>query len=142
MKKDAVEVVRMESICKSFPGVQALNDVNFSGYRGEIHALVGENGAGKSTLIKILGGVFQPDSGNIILKGKEIAFKSTHAARMVGISAVHQELVLVPYLSVAENILLGQEDCNKLGILRSLSMRQAVTRPLHGFQEYIPKELL
>ncbi|MEM0313573.1 MAG: ATP-binding cassette domain-containing protein, partial [Candidatus Bathyarchaeia archaeon] len=80
-----------QNISKRFPGVQALANVNFECDRGEIHALVGENGAGKSTLIKILGGVFQPDTGEILLEGKRVIFSSASEARKAGIQVVHQE---------------------------------------------------
>lgn len=99
--------LKIEHICKSFPGVQALNDVSFEIGSGEIHALVGENGAGKSTTMNMIMGVFAPDKGKIYLDGKEITPKSPHDAQMLGIGIVPQELNLVPYITVAENILLG-----------------------------------
>ncbi|MFW6138288.1 MAG: sugar ABC transporter ATP-binding protein [Spirochaetota bacterium] len=118
------EIISTESVSKQFPGVKALDNVSISCTKGEIHALVGENGAGKSTLIKLLGGVFNPDSGKIYLKGEEVAFKTPNDAQKAGINAVHQELVLVPYMSVAENILLGQETCNSIGLVRSKVVRR------------------
>src|SRR5512147_2844186 len=99
----------MEGISKAFPGVQALENVDFTLRRGEIHCLVGENGAGKSTLIKVLTGVDKPDTGKISLDGKEIHTKSTQHAQSLGISTVYQEINLCPNISVAENILLGRE---------------------------------
>jgi len=122
-------IVQMESISKSFPGVQALKDVDFICSKGEVHAIVGENGAGKSTLINILGGVFSPDSGKIYLNGKNVKFKSPHAAQHAGISIIHQqqELVLVPYMSVAENILLGQEICGRSGFVKLREMKNRAT---------------
>ncbi|MCJ7530965.1 MAG: sugar ABC transporter ATP-binding protein [Anaerolineales bacterium] len=101
-------LVKMEGISKSFPGVQALEDVDFNLKRGEIHALVGENGAGKSTLIKVLTGVERQDTGKISLEGEEIHVKSPQHAQMLGISTVYQEINLCPNLTVAENILIGR----------------------------------
>jgi len=124
------EIVNMVSISKEFPGVQALDGVSFSCKRGEIHSLVGENGAGKSTLIKILGGIFPPDAGQIRLRGQEIVLRSPHSAQLAGIMIVHQEFSLVPYMSVTDNILLGQEDCNLLGFIKSSSMRNKAERAL------------
>jgi simple sugar transport system ATP-binding protein len=102
-------LVTMEAISKSFPGVQALEDVDFALKRGEIHALVGENGAGKSTLIKVLTGVERQDTGTITLDGKEIQVRSPQHAQLLGISTVYQEINLCPNLTVAENILIGRE---------------------------------
>jgi galactofuranose transport system ATP-binding protein len=102
-------IVTMEGIHKSFPGVQALEDVDFNLTRGEIHALVGENGAGKSTLIKVLTGVERQDSGTIILAGREVLIRSPQHAQELGISTVYQEINLCPNLTVAENILIGQQ---------------------------------
>jgi simple sugar transport system ATP-binding protein len=102
-------LVEMKAISKSFPGVQALEDVDFALKRGEIHALVGENGAGKSTLIKVLTGVERHDTGTIALDGKEIQVRSPQHAQLLGISTVYQEVNLCPNLTVAENILIGRE---------------------------------
>lgn len=108
-------MLSMVGISKSFPGVQALKDVDFTLKRGEIHCLMGENGAGKSTLIKVLTGVDRPDSGTITLEGREIYVKSPQQAQVLGISTVYQEINLCMNLSVAENILLGREPHNKAG---------------------------
>ncbi len=102
-------ILNMEGISKEFPGVKALNNVNFDLKRGEVHALVGENGAGKSTLIKILAGVYRADEGKIWLRGRKITAHGTKAMMDYGISVIYQELNLIPYLSVAENIFLGRE---------------------------------
>jgi len=107
-------ILLMQGICKTFPGVQALLNVNFSLRKGEIHALMGENGAGKSTLIKVLTGVERQNAGTILLEGKEILAKSPLHAQELGISTVYQEVNLCPNLSVAENILIGREP-KKLG---------------------------
>jgi ABC-type sugar transport system ATPase subunit len=105
----APPAARLEGISKSFPGVQALDDVTFDVYRGEIHALLGENGAGKSTLIKVLDGLYRPDAGSISLDGAEVQLHSVRDARRRGITVVPQEILAVPQLSVGRNILLGFE---------------------------------
>jgi ABC-type sugar transport system ATPase subunit len=104
----------MENIHKSFPGVQALQSVSFDLLEGEVHSLVGENGAGKSTLMKILGGVYFPEEGQIFLDGNEINFKSPRDSMDNGVSVIYQEFNLVPTLTVAENIFLGKEYTKKL----------------------------
>ena len=114
-------ILRMEGISKSFPGVQALEDVDFNLKRGEIHCLVGENGAGKSTLIKVLTGVDRPDAGKIYLDGEEISARSPQHAQALGISTVYQEINLCWNLSVAENILIGREP-RKMGRIDWKSM--------------------
>lgn len=102
-------VVEMKGIYKEFPGVLALNNVDFNLRRGEVHALVGENGAGKSTLIKILAGAHQLDRGEIYIRGQKVHIAGPRHAQELGISVIYQEFNLVPYLSVAENIFLGRE---------------------------------
>ncbi len=102
-------VLTMTGISKTFPGVNALENVDFALKRGEIHALVGENGAGKSTLIKVLTGVEHPDAGSIELDGQIIHVRSPQQSQEIGISTVYQEINLCTNLSVAENILLGHE---------------------------------
>ena len=106
---EPIDVVEMLGIIKSFPGVLALEDVDFALRKGEIHALVGENGAGKSTLIKVLTGVEQPDSGTIQLEGKVVQVRSPQHSQELGISTVYQEINLCTNISVAENIMLGRE---------------------------------
>jgi ABC-type sugar transport system ATPase subunit len=105
----AETILKMTGISKSFPGVQALKDVDFDLVTGEVHALLGENGAGKSTLIKVLGGIHPPDSGEITIAGEAMRIRSVHDAQRAGISIIHQELFMVPDLTVAENIYLGRE---------------------------------
>jgi ribose transport system ATP-binding protein len=102
-------LLEMKEITKTFPGVVALDRVSFNLKENEIHALLGENGAGKSTLIKILGGIYKPDSGEIILNGKKVEFSSPLDAKKHGIAIIHQELMLSENLSIAENIFLGKE---------------------------------
>ena len=121
--------LEMRSITKTFPGVRALDDVSFGSARGEVHALCGENGAGKSTLIKILGGVYRPDSGSIRLDGREVGFSHPAAARRSGVSIIHQELSLLPYRTVAENIFLGVEP-TRYGMLDRRRMRDEARRLL------------
>src|SRR4030042_2871568 len=102
------EIVIMKGINKYYPGGQALEHVDFSLRRGEVHALVGENGAGKSTLIKVLTGVDQPDSGTIMLNQQKVTIRSPQHAQALSISTVYQEVNLCSNLSVAENILMGR----------------------------------
>jgi len=114
--------LEMAGITKSFPVIRALDDVTFACAKGEVHALCGENGAGKSTLMKILGGAYQPDSGRILIDGRAVAFSHPAAARRAGISVIHQELSLLPYRSVAENVFLGVEP-TRYGVLDRARMR-------------------
>ncbi|MDY0020261.1 MAG: sugar ABC transporter ATP-binding protein, partial [Anaerolineae bacterium] len=138
-------LITMEDISKSFPGVQALENVSFTLKKGEIHALVGENGAGKSTLIKVLTGVERQDKGAIALEGKKVFVRSPQHAQEMGISTVYQEINLCPNLTVAENILIGRAP-RKLGridwkalnaraseILRGLNIDIDVTQTLGSY---------
>jgi len=109
-------VLTMHGICKSFPGVKALDHVDFALQQGEIHALMGENGAGKSTLIKVLTGVYTIDSGEIQIQDQAIVNRSPQEAQDNGISTVYQEISLCPNLTVAENLFLGREP-RKLGMI-------------------------
>lgn len=106
---DRQALLRIEKLSKHFPGVQALDAVDFEVYPGEILGLLGENGAGKSTLIKILSGVYTKDAGTLWLNGSQVAISSPHHAQALGITTIYQELALVPQLSVAENIFLNRE---------------------------------
>ncbi|HMJ92274.1 MAG TPA: ATP-binding cassette domain-containing protein, partial [Candidatus Acidoferrum sp.] len=115
-------LLHAQGITKSFPGVKALSGVNFTVRRGEIHALMGENGAGKSTLIKVLTGVYQRDAGEMSLDGNAVNPASPKEAEGCGISTVYQEVNLVPFLSVAENICLGRQQ-TKLGLINWRQMR-------------------
>jgi ribose transport system ATP-binding protein len=101
-------LLRMENITKSFSGVTVLDEVSFEVRPGEVHALIGENGAGKSTLMKIVSGAYQADCGQVSWKGRPLEIKSPHQAHDLGINIVHQELMLVPQLSIGENIFLGR----------------------------------
>ena len=102
-------ILTMKNIDKSFPGVHALDHVDFELKRGEVHALMGENGAGKSTLMKVLTGIYTKDSGTITYEGREVEFHNTHDAQAAGIVIVHQELNMVGDLTVAQNIFIGRE---------------------------------
>ncbi|MFF0476283.1 multiple monosaccharide ABC transporter ATP-binding protein [Streptomyces sp. NPDC004284] len=108
-------VLEMRSISKSFPGVKALSEVNLSVAAGEVHAVCGENGAGKSTLMKVLSGVYPHGSyeGEILFEGEPCRFRDIRASEQRGIAIIHQELALVPYLSIAENIFLGNEHASR-----------------------------
>ncbi|MEV7684731.1 sugar ABC transporter ATP-binding protein [Streptomyces bungoensis] len=130
-------------LSKTFPGVRALSDVDFTARAGEVHALVGENGAGKSTLIKVLTGVHRPDAGEVAYDGEPVRFATPLQAQHAGISTIYQEVNLVPLMSVARNLFLGREPLGRLGLidfrrmhreaddaLRALGLRVDVRRPL------------
>src|SRR5580765_6928352 len=99
----------MRGIRKEFPGVVANDNINLDVRQGEVHALLGENGAGKSTLMNILYGLYRPDAGEILLHGKPVTFSSARDAIQAGIGMVHQHFMLIPVMTVAENIVLGVE---------------------------------
>lgn len=111
------ELIRMEKICKYFPGVKALDNVSLTVYAGEVHALLGENGAGKSTLIKILNGVYVPTSGEIFVKGKRTDIHNVNEAQKLNIGIIFQEFNLCPDLNVAENIYIGRQRKTRFGLI-------------------------
>src|SRR5215213_2112443 len=115
----AENILEMRSITKTFPGVKALENVNLDVRRGEIHAICGENGAGKSTLMKVLSGVYPTGTydGEIVYDGQPVHFSGIRDSEHVGIVIIHQELALVPYLSIAENIFLGNERKGRGGLI-------------------------
>src|ERR1051325_7991354 len=125
-------ILEMRGITKTFPGVKALSDVNLNVREAEIHAIVGENGAGKSTLMKVLSGVYPAGSydGQIVYLGEEQQFKSIRDSEHKGIVIIHQELALVPLLSIAENIFLGNEEA-KGGIIDWDSTRDGARKLLN-----------
>ncbi len=127
------ELLRLTSISKRFPGVQALSGVDFDLRPGEVHVLFGENGAGKSTLINIIAGTFQPDEGAMALRGETIRLHSPHHARQLGINAVFQEFSLVPTLSVQDNLYLGREH-NRAGILDKGAIARGTRETLASLQ--------
>ncbi len=114
---DRQPLLKVERINKRFPGVHALDRVDFDLYEGEVHILLGENGAGKSTLVKILSGSLPPDEGRMFIRGQEIQHLTPERAQELGIGMVYQELSLIPSLSVAENIFLGQLPRTRLGVV-------------------------
>jgi ribose transport system ATP-binding protein len=121
-------LVAMEGIEKSFPGVHALSQCKFELRPGEVHALVGENGAGKSTLMKVLAGVYSKDAGRILYKGKEVEIHNPRAAQNLGISMIHQELNLMPHLTVAQNMFIGREPRQNV---RFMLDERAINRQAH-----------
>src|SRR5439155_20529846 len=149
----APPILRMTHISKGFPGVQALRDVHLEVRKGEVHALIGENGAGKSTLMKILAGVYHPDSGSIEIEGRSVKIDSPNQALALGIGIIHQELNLAPNISAAENNCLGHEpelfpgwtDFNKMNQKAERVLRQlGATFPptvLVGRLQRCPKRL-
>src|SRR5215211_3183870 len=110
-------MLTIESVSKHFPGVRALHNVSFEVVHGEVHALIGENGAGKSTLMKILSGVYTDYEGEVLLDGQPLTLGSPRDAQRRGIGIIHQELNLIPELTVAENIFLGREPRTAAGLL-------------------------
>jgi ribose transport system ATP-binding protein len=131
-------LLQMLGIRKAFAGVEVLHGVDFSLQRGEVHALVGENGAGKSTLIRILAGAYREYSGQIRLHGRSVVLAGPRDAETRGIAVIHQELALIPHLSVAENIFLAREPVNRLGWLNRREMQQAAAGVL---REHLGVEL-
>lgn len=125
-------LLEMKQISKSFPGVKALQNVDFQLKAGEIHALLGENGAGKSTLIKVLGGIYHPDNGEIWIDGKKVSITDVPSAKENGISIIHQELVQVPHMTIAENIFLGREPIGKFGV-NTVQMNRDAKQMLQNF---------
>ena len=126
------EILRTEGLSKFFPGVKALDNVDFSLRRGEIMALLGENGAGKSTLIKALTGVYHADRGTIWLEGQAISPKNTAHAQQLGIGTVYQEVNLLPNMSVADNLFIGREP-KRFGLLRRKEMEKRATELMASY---------
>ena len=122
-------LLQLRGISKAFPGVRALDNISFDVYPGEVHALLGENGAGKSTLIKIISGVYRPDSGTMTMDGQPADFADPGQAQARGIAAIYQELGLYPDLSVAENL-------RYVGQLRLLTRRQIEERGQHYLEMF------
>lgn len=127
-------LLQMKNVNKQFPGVYALKDVNFELQKGEVHALLGENGAGKSTLMKVLGGIYSIDKGEIYIEGEKVEVKSVKDAQTLGISIIHQELVLVPYMTVAENIYLGRELTSASRLVNQKAMIREAQKLLDSFE--------
>lgn len=137
------KILEITNLSKSFPGVKALEDIDFDLFQEEIHCIVGENGAGKSTFIKILSGAYIPDSGNINILGKDYKFITPMQAIEIGIQTVYQESILVPTLSVAENIFLGNERINKYKFFDTSKTNKEAQKLLDILEIKInPKELV
>ena len=134
-------LLEMHHVHKRFAGVHALNDVSLELKAGEVHALLGENGAGKSTLIKVLGGIYQADEGEIYIDGNKVEIKGVEDAQKNGIAIIHQELVLVPYMTVAENIFLGREFGNCVLVNRK-KMNEEAQKLLNENQVNISADML
>jgi len=127
-------LLKMTGITKSFPGVRALSNVSFDLNKGELHALVGENGAGKSTLMKILSGLYKADEGDLIIKGEKIVSTGLREMINLGIGVIYQELNLIPYLSVSENIFLGREPKTSFGTIDWSRMHKMTREALAPFK--------
>src|SRR4028119_1612932 len=135
-------LLRMQNIRKVFSGVVALDDVNFTLERGEVHSLVGENGAGKSTLIKVMTGAYNRDGGEVFLEGKPVNFRTPEEAQLAGVVAVYQEVNLLMYRTVAENIFLGREP-RRFGLIDWTKMNNAAGEILQNLGLQIdPKAVL
>src|SRR5579864_9621298 len=111
------DLFEVRHLSKTFPGVRALDDVSLRLRRGTVHALLGENGAGKSTLMKIIAGIVAPDAGELRLEGQPLRCRSPREALQSGIAMIHQELNLMPFMSVAENIWIRREPLNACGLI-------------------------
>jgi len=135
-------VLAVEGITKRFPGVIALDNVNMELYAGKVTAVIGENGAGKSTLMKVLSGIYQDYEGRLILNNEEIQFKNPGQARNAGVVIIHQELNLIPYLSVRENIFLGREITTGYGFIDKKEMRNRTREILSRLKQKIAPETL
>ncbi len=133
-------MLEIRAISKSFPGVRALHNVSFDVRRGEVHALMGENGAGKSTLMKILSGVYTDYDGDLILDGDRLALHSPRDAQRQGIATIHQELNLIPELTIAENIFLGREPHTAARLLDVARMEREARRLLAQLNLAIPPD--
>src|SRR2546422_9086911 len=118
--------LELRGITKQFPGVLANDHIDFDLYDREVHALLGENGAGKSTLMNILYGLYRPDEGEILINGKPVSFRSPHEAIPAGIGMVHQHFMLIPVMTVAENIVLAVEPTHGGGFLDPAAAAQRV----------------
>src|ERR1700751_3392493 len=131
-------ILRLTGISKQFPGVRALEGVDFQLFAGGAHALMGENGAGKSTLINIISGLLQPTSGQILVGAQEVFFSNTLQAQKAGISTITQEFNLVPQLTVAENIFLGREPKRRFGLLNWPEIRRRASEVLEELRINVP----
>ncbi len=133
-------LLALDGITVTFPGVRALDGVSLAVRAGEVHGLMGENGAGKSTLLKVLSGVNQPQAGTLTLNGTEQRFVSTRAALEAGIAIIYQELHLVPELTVAENLMLGQLP-SRLGVVDERALAVRALDALERLGEHIDPDI-
>ncbi|MCR5539037.1 MAG: ATP-binding cassette domain-containing protein, partial [Lachnospiraceae bacterium] len=125
--------LELRGIGKSFPGVRALDDINFKAEGGKVLALLGENGAGKSTLLKIINGDLHQDEGTVLVDGKEVNFTTPQDAINAGISVIYQERQLLPFMSVMENLFVGDLPKNKFGIIDKAKLRSETQRVIDDF---------
>src|SRR5918998_4445073 len=126
-------ILEVRRVTKRFPGVLALDDVSVELQPGEVHALVGENGAGKSTLIKVITGVYRPDEGQVLFNGEEVSFADPRESQAAGISTIYQEINLIPLLSGAQNVFLGREPRNSLGLIDRARMNRQASEILERY---------
>src|SRR3989441_6591567 len=139
---DEAPVLELRTISKRFPGVVANDRVDFDLQRGEVHALLGENGAGKTTLMNVLYGLYKPDEGELVLNGKHVSFGSAKDAIRAGIGMVHQHFMLIPVMTVAENIVLGSEPTEAHVLLDYREARKRVDDIAHTFGFHIDPNML
>lgn len=143
MRTMCEDILELKSITKIFPGVKALNGVDFSLRRGEVHALMGENGAGKSTFIKVITGVHQADEGEMLLNGQKVVFKSPRDAQKHRIAAIYQHGTAYPHLTVTENIFMGHEAVSAFGTLQWRKMHREAEKLLNDLGSTIdPKSVM
>ena len=135
-----IPVISMKGICKSFPGVRALQDIELELYKGDVLALMGENGAGKSTLMKVLAGAYQPDAGEILFEGEPVKMTTPAVAIDMGVNVIYQELNNSDVLSIAENIYMGDLKTTKAGLIDYKTIREDTARILKrvGLSAYDP----
>src|ERR1700728_3148781 len=126
--REGNNVLTVRGLSKTFPGVVALDAVDFDVRAGEVHALLGANGAGKSTLIKVVAGLYSPVGAEIALPGDPVKFSAAADAMAAGVSVIYQDFALIPYLSVAENIFLGNEILGPLGLVDSTATHREARR--------------
>ncbi|HEV2654099.1 MAG TPA: ATP-binding cassette domain-containing protein, partial [Ktedonobacteraceae bacterium] len=130
MSQPSVPIVELLDVSKQFGTIQALRSVNLALYPGEVHALLGENGAGKSTLVKVLGGIYRPDTGTVKIAGETVDLHSPAQAQRLGVAVIHQEPTLFPDLNVAENVFMGRHPRDRFGRVAWKQMYQEVERLL------------
>lgn len=132
------EMLRLEKISKTFPGVQALKEVDFDLKKGEVHALVGQNGAGKSTLVKIMSGVYKPDKGDFYFEGKKVKIEDVNNARALGISSVHQDLIVFQDLSVLENLFIEELSISLIKPVNWRALRKKAAKIMNEVDIHLP----